>query len=87
MGKSSSCFIVATILVSWFHVCDNFLMTYYNIYDRNTSYDSSLGECLNALHSICPDDVVKLTATDFVNVFAVSMQKTRSPELKVNLVY
>ncbi|XP_074371417.1 serine/threonine-protein kinase ATR [Apium graveolens] len=51
----------------------------------NTSYDSSLGECLHALHSTCPDDVVKVTATDIVNIFAVSMQNTKSPELKAAL--
>nr|XP_048336390.1 serine/threonine-protein kinase ATR-like isoform X3 [Ziziphus jujuba var. spinosa] len=52
---------------------------------RNTVYDSSLGGCLNALHSGCPDDVVKLTAADLVNVFPQSMRRTKSQELKVAL--
>lgn len=48
-------------------------------------YDSSLGDCLNALHASCPDDVVKLTAADLVNVFPQSMRRTKSEELKVNV--
>ncbi|XP_057494820.1 serine/threonine-protein kinase ATR isoform X1 [Actinidia eriantha] len=52
---------------------------------RNTIYDSSMGGCLQALHSNCPDDVVKLTAADLVSVFPQSMRRTRSPELKAAL--
>ncbi|KAI3718255.1 hypothetical protein L6452_19118 [Arctium lappa] len=52
---------------------------------RDTVYDSSLGGCLQALYSSCTDDVIKLTATDIVNVFPESMQKTGSPELKAAL--
>ncbi|KAG7975717.1 hypothetical protein I3843_06G113400 [Carya illinoinensis] len=52
---------------------------------RNMAYDSSLGGCLNALHSSCSDDVVKLTAADLVNVFPQSMWRTKSQELKVAL--
>ncbi|XAR72671.1 Non-specific serine/threonine protein kinase [Bertholletia excelsa] len=52
---------------------------------RNTAYDSSMGSCLRELHSICPDDIVKLTAADLVSVFPDSLQKTRSPELKAAL--
>lgn len=46
-------------------------------------YDSSLGGCLTALHSSCPDDVVKLTATPLMNVLPLSMWRTKSQELKV----
>lgn len=53
---------------------------------RNTVYDSSMGGCLQALHSSCPDDVVKLTAANLVKVFPESMQRTKSSELKVNFV-
>ncbi|KAL5561258.1 hypothetical protein UlMin_031005 [Ulmus minor] len=52
---------------------------------RNVVYDSSLGGCLNALHSSCSDDVLKLTATDIINVFPQSMRRTKSQELKVAL--
>ena len=45
-----------------------------------------MGGCLQALHSNCPDEVVKLTAADLVSVFPESMRRTRSPELKVNFV-
>ncbi|XP_039063467.1 serine/threonine-protein kinase ATR-like [Hibiscus syriacus] len=51
---------------------------------RNTSYDTCLGGCLRAVHSSCPDDVVKLTAENLVNVFHRSMRRTKSMELKVN---
>ncbi|XP_062086906.1 serine/threonine-protein kinase ATR isoform X2 [Humulus lupulus] len=50
---------------------------------RNMVYDSSLGGCLNALHSGCSDVVVKLTAADLVNVFPQSIRRTKSQELKV----
>ncbi|XP_058191614.1 serine/threonine-protein kinase ATR isoform X3 [Rhododendron vialii] len=52
---------------------------------RNTVYDSSMGGCLQALHSSCPDDVVKLTAANLVKVFPESMQRTKSSELKAAL--
>ncbi|CAK7329438.1 unnamed protein product [Dovyalis caffra] len=49
---------------------------------RNMAYDSSLGGCLNALHSSCPDAIVKLTAVDLIHVLPQSMQRTKSQELK-----
>ncbi|XP_021286556.1 serine/threonine-protein kinase ATR isoform X2 [Herrania umbratica] len=52
---------------------------------RNFAYDSSIGGCLRALHTSCPDDVVKLTAENLVNVFCHSMRRTKSMELKVAL--
>ncbi|PON40311.1 Coatomer beta subunit [Trema orientale] len=52
---------------------------------RNVVYDSSLGGCLNALHSGCSDFVVKLTAADLVTVFPQAMGRTKSQELKVAL--
>ncbi|GMJ02240.1 Ataxia telangiectasia-mutated and RAD3-related [Hibiscus trionum] len=52
---------------------------------RNSAYDSSIGGCLRALHTSCPDDVVKLTAENLVNVFPRSMWRTKSMELKVAL--
>ncbi|KAL0365707.1 UNVERIFIED_CONTAM: Serine/threonine-protein kinase ATR [Sesamum angustifolium] len=52
---------------------------------RSAVYDSSLGGCLQSLHSVCPDDVVRLTAADIVNIFPKSMLKTRSFELKAGL--
>ncbi|KAJ0089366.1 hypothetical protein Patl1_32855 [Pistacia atlantica] len=52
---------------------------------RNVDYDSSIGACLAALHSSCPDVVVKLTATALVTIFPLSMSRTKSQELKVAL--
>ncbi|CAL9022861.1 unnamed protein product [Prunus brigantina] len=52
---------------------------------RNIIYDSSIGGCLDALHCSCPEDVVKLTAADLVDVFPHSMRSTKSQELKVAL--
>ncbi|AES62926.2 Serine/Threonine-kinase ATR-like protein [Medicago truncatula] len=52
---------------------------------RNMAYDSSLGVCLNTLYSSCPEDIVKLTATDLVGVFFGSLRRTKSQELKVAL--
>ncbi|KAE8671371.1 Serine/threonine-protein kinase ATR [Hibiscus syriacus] len=52
---------------------------------RNTAYDSCLGGCLRTVHTSCPDDVVKLTAENLVNVFHRSMWRTKSMELKVAL--
>lgn len=56
----------------------------YGVLFRNFVYDSSIGDCLRALHTSCPDDVVKLTAENLVNVFCHSMWRTKSMELKVN---
>ncbi|KAL0422946.1 UNVERIFIED_CONTAM: Serine/threonine-protein kinase ATR [Sesamum latifolium] len=50
---------------------------------RSAVYDSSLGGCLQSLHSVCPDDVVRSTAADIVHIFPKSMLKTRSFELKL----
>lgn len=55
-----------------------------SLHFRNTVYDSSMGGCLNALHSSCADDVVKLTAAELVGVFHQSICRTKSQELKVN---
>ncbi|XP_061337449.1 serine/threonine-protein kinase ATR [Gastrolobium bilobum] len=52
---------------------------------RNMAYDSSMGICLNALYSSCPEDIIKLTAADLVSVFLQSMWRTKSQELKVAL--
>jgi hypothetical protein len=47
-------------------------------------YDSSLGSCLNILHSSCSDAIVEITAAGLINVFPQSMQRTKSQELKVS---
>ncbi|XVE48802.1 hypothetical protein DITRI_Ditri01bG0031900 [Diplodiscus trichospermus] len=52
---------------------------------RNPAYDSSIGCCLRALHASCPDDVIKLTAENIINVFPQTMWRTKSMELKVAL--
>ncbi|XP_071715523.1 serine/threonine-protein kinase ATR [Rutidosis leptorrhynchoides] len=52
---------------------------------RDTTYDASLGTCLQALYSSSADDIIKLTATDIISVFSESMQKTASSELKAAL--
>ncbi|KAL3621412.1 hypothetical protein CASFOL_036324 [Castilleja foliolosa] len=52
---------------------------------RSALYDSSLGGCLQSLHSDCSDDVVRSTAADIVRVFPESMLKTSSFELKASL--
>ncbi|WCJ39936.1 Serine/threonine-protein kinase ATR [Euphorbia peplus] len=52
---------------------------------RNLAYDCSIAGCLSVLHSSCPDDVIKLTAADIMNVFSWSMWRTTSEELKVAL--
>ncbi|KAL6522518.1 hypothetical protein OROMI_031476 [Orobanche minor] len=52
---------------------------------RSSVYDSSLGECLQSLHSGCSDSVIRSTATDIVCIFPDSMLKTRSLELKDSL--
>ena len=50
---------------------------------RSVAYDSSLGACLQALHSCCSDDVVRSTAADIMPIFSQTMLKTGSLELKV----
>ncbi|KAL2937004.1 Serine/threonine-protein kinase ATR [Bienertia sinuspersici] len=52
---------------------------------RNTGFDSTLGRCLDALHSMCPTNVVRLTAAELVSVFYNSLPKTKSSELQVAL--
>ncbi|KAI3441185.1 Non-specific serine/threonine protein kinase [Psidium guajava] len=52
---------------------------------RNKVYDASIGNCLDALHPYCPDDVVRCTASELISVFPLSVFRTRSPELKVAL--
>ncbi|XP_030522795.1 serine/threonine-protein kinase ATR isoform X2 [Rhodamnia argentea] len=52
---------------------------------RNKVYDASIGNCLDALHPCCPDDVVRYTASELISVFPLSVFRTRSPELKVAL--
>ncbi|XP_075094243.1 serine/threonine-protein kinase ATR-like isoform X1 [Nicotiana tabacum] len=48
----------------------------------NTTYDSSIGGCLHVLYSSCPDDIVRSTSADLVNIFPHSLLKTRSLVLK-----
>ncbi|XP_041996259.1 serine/threonine-protein kinase ATR-like isoform X2 [Salvia splendens] len=52
---------------------------------RSVAYDSSLGACLQALHSCCSDDVVRSTAADIMPIFSQTMLKTGSLELKAAL--
>ncbi|XP_057769186.1 serine/threonine-protein kinase ATR isoform X2 [Salvia miltiorrhiza] len=52
---------------------------------RSVAYDSSLGACLQSLHSCCSDDVVRSTSADIIRVFSQSMLKTGSLELKAAL--
>ncbi|KAH6777085.1 Ataxia telangiectasia-mutated and RAD3-like protein [Perilla frutescens var. frutescens] len=52
---------------------------------RSVAYDTSLGACLQSLHSCCSDDVVRSTAADIMCIFPQSMLKTRSLELKAAL--
>ncbi|XP_056170174.1 serine/threonine-protein kinase ATR isoform X2 [Syzygium oleosum] len=52
---------------------------------RNKFYDASIGNCLDALHPYCPDDVVRYTASELISVFPLSVFRTRSSELKVAL--
>lgn len=51
------------------------------------AYDSSMGACLETLHSTCPDVVVKQTAAALVNTFPRSMSRTKSQELKVDFFH
>lgn len=51
---------------------------------RNNVYDASIGNCLDALHPYCADDVVRYTASELISVFPLSVFRTRSPELKVS---
>ncbi|PHT64079.1 Serine/threonine-protein kinase ATR [Capsicum annuum] len=48
----------------------------------NTAYDSSIGGCLHVLYTNCPDDVVRSTSADLVNIFPHSLLSTRSLDLK-----
>ncbi|XP_027767681.1 serine/threonine-protein kinase ATR isoform X1 [Solanum pennellii] len=48
----------------------------------NTAYDSSIGGCLHVLYTNCPDDIVRSTSADLVNIFPHSLLKTRSLDLK-----
>ncbi|TMX00805.1 hypothetical protein EJD97_000115 [Solanum chilense] len=48
----------------------------------NTAYDSSIGGCLHVLYTNCPDDIVRSTSADLVNIFPRSLLKTRSLDLK-----
>ncbi|KAK4772042.1 hypothetical protein SAY86_013817 [Trapa natans] len=52
---------------------------------RNGAYDTCIGNCLEALHPNCPDEVVKRTAISLVGVFPLSVCKTKSEVLKVAL--
>ncbi|OWM80452.1 serine/threonine-protein kinase ATR isoform X2 [Punica granatum] len=52
---------------------------------RNKVYDTCIGNCLEAFHTNCPDEVVMQTAVDLVSVFPLSVCKTRSQELKAAL--
>ncbi|RAL53196.1 hypothetical protein DM860_006868 [Cuscuta australis] len=49
---------------------------------RNSMYDSSMGGCLNLLHSNCSVNVVRSTAVALINVFPHSLLGTSSHELK-----
>ncbi|CAN4112596.1 unnamed protein product [Withania somnifera] len=48
----------------------------------NKGYDSSIGGCLHVLYTNCPDEIVRSTSADFVNIFPYSLLKTRSLDLK-----
>ncbi|XP_051147175.1 serine/threonine-protein kinase ATR isoform X2 [Andrographis paniculata] len=52
---------------------------------RSAVYDSSLGGCLQSLHSSCPEHVVRSTAAEILYIFPESMLKTSSLELKAGL--
>ncbi|KAL8172264.1 hypothetical protein V2J09_024068 [Rumex salicifolius] len=49
---------------------------------RNADYDSSIGSCLDILHSSCSIDIVKATAEELVSAFHTSVLRTESPYLK-----
>ncbi|TVU07548.1 hypothetical protein EJB05_40909, partial [Eragrostis curvula] len=50
---------------------------------RDADYDFSMGACLCALHSSCPDYIVESTAADIVNVFERAVNTSKSAELQV----
>ncbi|CAO2815672.1 unnamed protein product [Amaranthus hypochondriacus] len=52
---------------------------------RNLEFDFTIGSCLDALHSRCPTDIVRLTAAELVSVFFNSLAKSKSSELQVAL--
>ncbi|KMT01328.1 hypothetical protein BVRB_9g213440 isoform A [Beta vulgaris subsp. vulgaris] len=49
---------------------------------RNMAFDSTIGNCLDALHSRAPANIVRLTAAELVSVFYRSLQKTKSADLQ-----
>lgn len=50
------------------------------------AFDSTIGNCLDALHSRAPANIVRLTAAELVSVFYRSLQKTKSADLQVKFV-
>ncbi|KNA16075.1 hypothetical protein SOVF_091650 [Spinacia oleracea] len=46
------------------------------------AFDSTIGSCLDVLHSRCPADIVRLTAAELVSAFYNSLLKTKSCELQ-----
>ncbi|XP_021753008.1 serine/threonine-protein kinase ATR-like isoform X1 [Chenopodium quinoa] len=52
---------------------------------RNMAFDSTIGSCLDVLHSRCPADIVRSTAAELVIVFFNSLPKTKSSELQAAL--
>ncbi|XP_074312882.1 serine/threonine-protein kinase ATR isoform X2 [Silene latifolia] len=52
---------------------------------RDTSFDATIGSCLHALHSRCPDEIITSTAAELVSAFYHSVTKTKSSELQVSL--
>lgn len=51
------------------------------------AFDSTIGSCLDVLHSRCPADIVRLTAAELVSAFYNSLLKTKSCELQVNFPF
>ncbi|KAL6603454.1 hypothetical protein ACP70R_043815 [Stipagrostis hirtigluma subsp. patula] len=49
---------------------------------RDEDYDFSMGACLHALYSSCPDYIVESTAADIVTVFQKAVQTSKSAELQ-----
>ena len=66
------------MFISYFY-CSGFLY-------RNLEFDSTIGSCLDALHSRCPTDIVRLTAAELVSEFFDSLTKSKSSELQVKFV-
>jgi serine/threonine-protein kinase ATR len=50
---------------------------------RDADYDFSMGACLRALHSSCPDYIVESTAVDIVNILEKAVKTSKSAELQV----